>query len=169
MKLFWAVLETTASVDTVQIVVTDSFLACCSCSIDCRRRHWPPKVRKSGRPNVIHIGDSTGTASRVRSRKNYRSLRAREGKSLHNPIGKRATVYAKGLMRRTQDFGRRKVYGLVRVSLAMTRLSKAETKTEKEKAGEWLWAWVAFGGVRRFKADRNLDKEGGDRRLISSN
>jgi hypothetical protein len=61
------------------------------------------------------------------------------------------------------------VYGLVRVSLAMTRLSKAETKTEKEKAGEWLWAWVAFGGVRRFKADRNLDKEGGDRRLISSN
>jgi hypothetical protein len=71
-------------------------------------------------------------------------------------------------VRPTRDFGQRKIYGMVRVSLAMIRLSKAETKTEKEKAGEWLWAWVSFGGFRQFKADRNLDKAGGDRHLISS-
>jgi hypothetical protein len=73
-----------------------------------------------------------------------------------------------GFVRPTRDFGQRKVYGVVRVSLKMIRLSKAETKTEKEKAGEWLLAWLSFGGVRRSKPDRNLDKEGGNRRLISS-
>jgi hypothetical protein len=71
-------------------------------------------------------------------------------------------------VRPARDFGQRKVYGIVRVSLAMTRLSKAKTKAEKEKAGDWLVAWVSFGGFRRSKADRNLDKEGGSRRLISS-
>jgi hypothetical protein len=71
-------------------------------------------------------------------------------------------------MRPTRDFGQRKVYGIVRVSLAMTRLSKAETKTEKEKAGDWLVAWLSFGGFRQSKADRNLDKECGNRQLISS-
>jgi hypothetical protein len=50
----------------------------------------------------------------------------------------------------------------------MIRLSKAETKAEKEKAGDWLFAWFSFGGLRRSRADRNLDKEGGEKRLISS-
>ena len=77
------------------------------------------------------------------------------------------TLHGKGgFVRPTRDFCQRKVYGIVRVSLAMIRLSKAETKAEKEKAGEWLWAWVAFGGVRRSKADRNLDKDGGNRCLM---
>lgn len=68
----------------------------------------------------------------------------------------------------TQDFGQRKVYGIVHVSLAIIRLGKGGNKTEKEKAGDWVFAWLSFGGVRRSKADRNLDKEGRSRRLISS-
>lgn len=47
------------------------------------------------------------------------------------------------------------------MSLAMIRLSKAETKAEKEKAGEWLYAWFSFGGLRRSKAVLSLDKEAG--------
>jgi hypothetical protein len=70
-------------------------------------------------------------------------------------------------VRPTRDFCQRKVYGIVRMSLAMIRLSKAETKAEKEKAGEWLFAWFSFGGLRRSKAHRNLDKDAGHRRLIS--
>ncbi len=50
----------------------------------------------------------------------------------------------------------------------MIRLSKAETKTEKEKAGDWLFAWFSFGGLRQSKTDRNLDNEGEGRPLISS-
>jgi hypothetical protein len=71
-------------------------------------------------------------------------------------------------MRPTRDFGQRKVYGLVRVSLAIIRLGKAETKTEKEKAGDWVLAWLLFGGVRRSKAGQNLDRDAQDRRFISS-
>jgi hypothetical protein len=43
-------------------------------------------------------------------------------------------------MKPAQDFGQRKVYRVVRVSLAMIRLRKAKTRTEKEKAGDWLIA-----------------------------
>ena len=64
------------------------------------------------------------------------------------------------IMRPRQNFGQRKVYGIVRVSLAIIRLGKAETKTEKEKACDWVVAWLSFTGVRRFKANRDLDPEG---------
>jgi hypothetical protein len=73
-----------------------------------------------------------------------------------------------GFVRPTRDFGQRKVYGIVRVSLAIIRLGKAETKTEKEEAGDWVLAWLSFGGVRRSKAGQNLDKDAQDRRFISS-
>lgn len=63
-------------------------------------------------------------------------------------------------MRPARDFCQRKVYGLIRVSMAMIRLSKAETKAEKEKAGDWLVTWMSFRGVRQSKADRMLNKEG---------
>ena len=81
-------------------------------------------------------------------------------KTLQHLVGKEVTLYGEGFMKPTRAFGQRKVYGLVRVSLAMTRLSKAKTKAEKEKAGDWLAAWVAFGGFPRSKADRKVDKEG---------
>jgi hypothetical protein len=93
----------------------------------------------------------------VRARKSKAFLKASADKSLHNHVGTRVMPHEKGgLVRTTRDFGQRKVYGAVRVSLAMIRLSKAETKTEKEKAGKWLFAWVSFGGLRRSKADRHL-------------
>jgi hypothetical protein len=90
-------------------------------------------------------------------------------KSLHNHVGTGVALHGKGgFVRPTRDFDERKVYGIVRVSLAIIRLGKAETKAEKEKAGDWVLAWLSFRGVRRSKVYRNLDKEAGDKRLISS-
>ncbi len=62
-------------------------------------------------------------------------------------------------MRPARDFCQRKIYGLIRVSLAIIRLGKAETEVERGKASDWVVAWMSFGGLRRRKANRNFESE----------
>jgi len=57
-------------------------------------------------------------------------------------------------MKPPRDFCQRKVYGVIRVSLAIIRLSEAENETEREKAANWLTAWISFGGIRHIKTHR---------------
>jgi hypothetical protein len=64
-------------------------------------------------------------------------------------------------MRPERDFCQRRVYGIVRVSLAIIRLSRAEAPAQRQKAGEWLAAWMKFGGLRQTKADKILNKKSG--------
>jgi hypothetical protein len=66
-------------------------------------------------------------------------------------------------MRPARDFCQRKVYGVIRTSMAIIRLGKAETKAEREKAGDWVVAWVSLGGIRHLKANRVLNKRACDK------
>ena len=82
------------------------------------------------------------------------------GKTFHNPVQSNFALRGKGaFMRPTRDFCQRKIYGLIRVSLAIIRLGKAETKAEREKASDWVVAWMSFGGIRRCKANQMRNKE----------
>lgn len=58
-------------------------------------------------------------------------------------------------MRQTRGFYQRKSYGVVRMSLAMARASKAKGQEEREKAGISILAWSQASGLRRFKIERN--------------
>ena len=59
-------------------------------------------------------------------------------------------------MKSKRDFCQRKVYVVIRVSLAIIRLNKAETEAERKNASAWLVAWVSFGGRRWSKAEQNI-------------
>jgi hypothetical protein len=54
-------------------------------------------------------------------------------------------------MRQARDYYQRKVYAVVRMSLATIRVGKSNTKAEKEKAASWEAAWAAISGLRQFK------------------
>lgn len=60
------------------------------------------------------------------------------------------------LVKPPRDFAQRKVYSVIRISLAIIRLNKATTEIERDKAGQWLWAWVSFSGTRYVKSKRNI-------------
>ena len=57
-------------------------------------------------------------------------------------------------MAQPRDFGRRKVYALLRVSWAVARLGRAVSSTEKERAAFWIIVWSKLKGTRQFKQDR---------------
>jgi hypothetical protein len=54
-----------------------------------------------------------------------------------------------------KSFAQRKVYGVIRIGLAIIRLNKATTEIERDKAGQWVWAWVSLTGTRHVKPKRN--------------
>lgn len=84
----------------------------------------------------------------------------RQGKNRHNSFENDMVSHGKGnSMRAPRDFCQRKVYGVIRVSLAMNRLSKAETQAERQKASDWLVAWISFGGLRRLRQTEMVSKE----------
>jgi hypothetical protein len=50
-----------------------------------------------------------------------------------------------------RDIHQRKAYAVRRKSLAVMRLSRATTQSEKEKAAHWAKMWGAVSGIRQFK------------------
>lgn len=50
-----------------------------------------------------------------------------------------------------RDVYQRKIYALVRMNLAVSRMKKATDEIERKKALNWLNAWLAVSGVRQFK------------------
>jgi hypothetical protein len=54
-------------------------------------------------------------------------------------------------MRPVRDVYQRKIYALVRMNLALTRVNKTTVESEREKALFWVNAWLLASGLRQFK------------------
>ena len=64
-----------------------------------------------------------------------------------------------------RDIYQRKAHALRRMSLAVFRLSRATSQTEKENASHWIKMWGRISGIRQFKlGNGGGNGNGGDRR-----
>jgi hypothetical protein len=50
-----------------------------------------------------------------------------------------------------RDIYQRKTYAVRRMNLALMRLSRVTSETEKEKARAWAKIWGAVSGIRQFR------------------
>jgi len=57
-------------------------------------------------------------------------------------------------MKQRRDAFQRRCTAIRRMTMAMTRLSKATCVADKEQAGRWVAAWGAIASIRQFKLDR---------------
>ena len=62
-------------------------------------------------------------------------------------------------MRQGRDKYQRRVYAVVRMNLAMIRLTNGADHVEREKAAFWIAAWMAISGLRRFKLEKRSPKQ----------
>ncbi len=62
-------------------------------------------------------------------------------------------------MKQSRDKYQRKVYGVVRMDLAMARLNNSANEAERAKATFWVAAWMAISGLRQFKLERRSGKK----------
>ena len=53
-----------------------------------------------------------------------------------------------------RDDFQRKCAAIRRMTMAMTRLSKATCIADREQAGRWVAAWSAIAGIRKFRLER---------------
>lgn len=56
-------------------------------------------------------------------------------------------------MRQRRDAFQRKCAAIRRMTIAMTRLARAASIHDKEKAGRWVLAWQTIADIRQFKLD----------------
>lgn len=62
-------------------------------------------------------------------------------------------------MSQARDKYQRKVYAVMRMNVAMARLSQSANEAEKAKANSWVAAWKAISGLRQFKLERRTKKQ----------
>jgi hypothetical protein len=57
-------------------------------------------------------------------------------------------------MEQRRDTFQRKCIAIRRLTLALARLNRAESTSDKERAGRWVQAWRTVADIRQFKLDR---------------
>jgi hypothetical protein len=57
-------------------------------------------------------------------------------------------------MKQRRDALQRKCMAIRRLTLALARLNRADSASDKEKAGRWVSAWRTVANIRQFKLDR---------------
>jgi hypothetical protein len=57
-------------------------------------------------------------------------------------------------MKQRRDTFQRKCIAIRRLTLALARLDRSKSVSDKEKAGRWVSAWRTVAEIRQFKLDR---------------
>lgn len=57
-------------------------------------------------------------------------------------------------MQQRRDAFQRKCIAIRRLTLAIARLDRAESSSDKEKAERWVSLWRAIADIRQFKLER---------------
>lgn len=57
-------------------------------------------------------------------------------------------------MQQRRDVFQRKCIAIRRLTIAMARLDRAESSSDKEKAGRWVGLWRIVADIRQFKLER---------------